>query len=206
MVNRDHRLAGFPRRRGRRVFHESVEKKLDAEIIGSTAKKNRRRVAPQNGLGIEAFMHFVQNGDFFFYLRVDPLIKLVLHHGIGKLTDRNGSFISAAGDTLKKMDLILKPVINPFEIHPAAQRPVHRKRMNGQHLFNLVDKRQRGNRGPVQFIDEGEYRNAAVPANFKKLERLAFNTLSAVNDHHHGINGHEYPVSVLGEIFMARSI
>ena len=101
------------------------------------------------------------------------------------------------------MSLMLLAIKNPAEFKAVAERPVHRTGMNLKGVLQLVDDFQGVAGRAVKLVDEREDRDASQAAHFKKLQGLTFDTFCSINDHDHGVDSHEYAVSVFREVAMS---
>ena len=103
---------------------------------------------------------------------------------------------------LKKVHLFLLTIINSAEARPVAKWPIHGKRVDAEHGFQLVEQIHRRTRRAVQLVHESENRHATAAANFKKFPRLAFNALAGIHHHHGGIHGGEHAVGIFREVLV----
>ena len=103
---------------------------------------------------------------------------------------------------LEEVDTFIFPIVNALETRPVAQRPVHGKRMDAEHGFQLVEEVKRRPRRAVELVHESEDRHSPAAADFKKFPRLRLDALARVHHHHGGIHGGEHSVGVFGEILV----
>ena len=84
--------------------------------------------------------------------------------------------------------------------------PHHGSNRQRQALFNLVQKVKRLAGFPVHLVDEGDDRNVAQAADFKKLAGARFNALGPVDHHDRRVNRRQRAVGVFGKVLVARRI
>ncbi len=97
-------------------------------------------------------------------------------------------------------------VIYALKFLAAANGPVHGVGLNTQFPFQFVQK-VKGILGfPIHFIDKGKNRDVPHGADLKKLPRLGFHALAAVDHHHGGVRRHQGAVGVLGKVLVAGSV
>jgi hypothetical protein len=87
-----------------------------------------------------------------------------------------------------------------------ADRPGHRRAMQLQHRFDLVEQFQRIAHFAVHLVDEGDDRRVAQAADFEQLDGLFFDALGRVDHHHGGIDGGQHAVGVFREILVAGGV
>ena len=105
-----------------------------------------------------------------------------------------------------EMDFPVLQIEHAAEAIAAADRPVHRHRVQAEHAFDLVEQIEGIARRLIHLVDEGEHRQAAESAHLVELARLRLDTLRAVDDHHHPVDGKERPVGVFAEVLVARRV
>ncbi len=70
--------------------------------------------------------------------------------------------------------------------------------------FSNSSRRSSGGlEGPVELVHEGENRDAALAANFKKLAGLGLDALGGIDHHDGGIDGGKHTIGVFREILVA---
>ena len=73
-------------------------------------------------------------------------------------------------------------------------------------LVDLVHQLQGVLARAVPLVDDGEHRDAAVPADREQLHGLRLEALGGVDQHHRGVDRGEHPVGVLGEVGVAGGV
>ena len=192
--------AGF--RRGR-MFQETVEQKLHAEIIHAAAEKHRRALAGEHGGIVKNFAGVFEHFQFLDGFGKVGFAQIAAHCRIVQAADGHRRAIFAAHDALKGVHRFRLPVINALKIRAVANRPVHRERADAEHALQFVEQRERILHRPVALVHEREDRHAALAADFKKFARLRLDAFGGINHHHHRVHGGQHAVGVLGKILVA---
>ena len=81
----------------------------------------------------------------------------------------------------------LQQVVHALKALAHADRPGHRRALDLQHRFDLVQQFQRIAHFAVHLVDEGDDRRVAQAAHFEQLDGLLFHALGRI-DHHHARN------------------
>ena len=97
-------------------------------------------------------------------------------------------------------------IVGAGEAAPAADRPGHRRSVEGERLLDLVEEVERVAALAVHLVDEGDDRDVAQAADLEQLARARLDALRGVDHHHGGIDRRQGPVGVLGEVLVARRV
>ena len=137
------RLDGFARapawQRRRRKLKEAIEKELDAEVVRGRSEEHRGESAGQNLVHVEVRARAFQEIQLLADLRIGDLVHRVFHPLVLDAGHVHRRTESTVGGALEEMDLAVFPVVNALETRPVAERPVHRKRVDAEHGFQLVE-------------------------------------------------------------------
>ncbi len=190
----------------RRVFQETVEQKLDAEIIEGAAEENGRRFFRKHGGVIPLVPGVFEHLKFLDRPVKRRVIELAAHGGIVQSADLHRCAILAADGALEEMHQFRLPVIDALELEAVANGPVHRERADAEHALQFIEQRERVFHRAVAFVHEREDGHAALAADLEQLARLRLDAPGRVNHHHHRIHGGEHTVGVLGKILVARRV
>ena len=98
------------------------------------------------------------------------------------------------------------PVIDPLELLPGADGPVHGIGVDAQLRLHLAAELQGVPALPVHLVDEGEDGDVPQGADPEELSRLGLHALGGVDDHDGGVRRHEGAVGVLGEVLVSRGV
>jgi hypothetical protein len=105
-----------------------------------------------------------------------------------------------------EMDGAVLQIVDAAEAIAAADRPVHRHRVNAEHALDFVEQVKRIAAGQIQLVDEGQHRQPAQLADFEQLARLRLDALRRVDHHHDAVDGEQRAVGVLAEVLVARRV
>ncbi len=97
-------------------------------------------------------------------------------------------------------------IVGAEKIAAAADRPGHRRGVERQRLFDLVQKLERVAALAVHLVDEGDDGNVAQAADLEQLSGPRLDALGGVDHHDGGIDRRQRAVGVFGEILVARRI
>ena len=113
---------------------------------------------------------------------------LVLGQKLRDLWDRPGPSTRIVAAFLPSgVRVVAADVIGAGERAAAPDRPVERRGVERQRLFDLVEEIERVARLAVHLVDEGDDRNVPQPADLEQFSRPRFDALGGV-DHHHRRN------------------
>ena len=162
LVRHDLARAGGLRPRRRRETRERIEQILDAEILDRRAEIDRRQ------------MPFAERGKFeraagVFHQRQFLRDRLDVEHGILGVQRRQIERLRhrRAAVVIQEPHVARGEFIGADEIAAAADRPVHRRRVERQRLFDLVQELEGVAGLPIHLVDEGDDRNVAQATNFE---------------------------------------
>ena len=110
---------------------------------------------------------------------------------------------AAARHALVEARLLRDQVEHAAEAVAAADRPVHRRRLDAEHVLDLVEQLERIAARQVELVDEGEDRQPAQPAHLEQLARLRLDALGGVDHHDDAVDREERAVGVFAEVLVA---
>ena len=97
-------------------------------------------------------------------------------------------------------------IVRASKFAATANRPIHRRRVEGEHVRDLIEQFDRFTRLAVELVDERHDRNVAQAADLEQLARAAFDALRRVDDHDGTVDGGQRSIGLVGEILVARRI
>ena len=103
----------------------------------------------------------------------------------------------------KQFDLFQLAVVHAPIIAVDSHRPVHRTGADAEYLLQFIHQLERIPAEAVDFVDKGEDRDMALPANLEQFPGLLLHALGRVDQHHGAVGRHQRPVGVLAEILVA---
>jgi hypothetical protein len=101
---------------------------------------------------------------------------------------------------------IVGNVVHPLEPSSHANRPGHRRALDAEHRFNLIQQFDRLAAFAVQLVDKGENGRLAQAADFHQLDGALLDALGAVNDHQGRVHGGQRAVGVFRKVRVAGRI
>ncbi len=104
------------------------------------------------------------------------------------------------------MDDAVLQIVNAAKAVAAADRPVHRHRVNSQDALDLVEQIERIAAWQVELVDERQHRQAAQLADFEQLAGLRLDALGGIDHHHHAIHREQRAVGVFTEVLVTRRV
>ena len=190
-------------RRWRRQADQGVEQGADAEVRDGGREQHRRRHAVQEQGLLVVGAGGLQQLDLLH--RLLPRVALAGGRRLGGegLLRRDGGPAGGAGEPAVGA---VGAVEHPAEVTGDADRPGERGRGEAGPLGDLVHELEGVLARTVPLVDDGEHRDAAVPADGEQLHGLGLEALGGVDQHHGGVDGGEDPVGVLGEVRVARGV
>ena len=78
-----------------------------------------------------------------------------------------------------------------------TDRPGHRRTLNAENRFNLVDEFHGLTALPVQLVDKSHDRRGAQPADLHQFNGPLLHTFGNINHHQGGIDRRQGPVGIL---------
>ena len=97
----------------------------------------------------------------------------------------------------------LLQVVDAAEAIAAADRPVHRHRVNAEHALDLVEQVERIAARQIELVDERQDRQPPQLADLEQLARLRLDALRRVDHHHDAVDGEQRAVGVFAEVLVA---
>ena len=97
-------------------------------------------------------------------------------------------------------------VVGADEIAAAADRPGHRRGVERQRLFDLVQKLEGIAAFAVHLVDEGDDGNIPETAHLEQFARPRLDALGRVDHHDGGIDRGQRAIGVFGKVLMARRV
>ena len=97
-------------------------------------------------------------------------------------------------------------VVGAGEIAAAANRPGHRRGIERQRLFDLVEQLERIAALAIHLVDEGDDRNVAQAADLEKLACARLDALGGVDHHDRRVDRRQRAIGVFGEVLVARRV
>ena len=94
----------------------------------------------------------------------------------------------------------------PAKRAAAADRPGHRRGVERQLVFDLIEDFEGVAALPVELVDEGDDGDVAQPADLEQLQRARLDALGGVDDHDRRVDGGQRAVGVVGEVLVARRV
>ena len=104
------------------------------------------------------------------------------------------------------MHLLGAAVEHPPERRAVAERPDHRRGLEAEHVFQLIEQRDRIARRPVALVHEREDRHPAAAADLEELAGLGLDALGGVDHHEGGVDRGQHAVGVLREVLVAGGV
>ena len=98
---------------------------------------------------------------------------------------------------------VIDQVIDAVKAFAHADRPGHRRAMQLEHRFDLVEQFERIAHFPVHLVDEGDDRRVAQAADFQQLDGLFFDAFRGIHHHHGGIDSSQHSIGVFREVLVA---
>ena len=192
----------FLRARRRREPAEAFQQIADAEIAQRAAEIDRRQMTLAKRLEIERLAGFRHQRQFILD-GADVEIGVVAGK-VGDVDLLRGAGLGAAA--LEQTHAAIGDVIGAEEIAAAADRPGHRRGVERQRLFDLVEQLERVAALAVHLVDEGDDRNVAQPADLEQLSRPRLDALGGVDHHDRGIDRGQRAVGVFRKVLVARRV
>src|SRR5579859_7416528 len=87
-----------------------------------------------------------------------------------------------------------------------ADRPGDRSGNQADLLLDLIKELQGWAAWTIALVDKGDHGHPSGVTNLEQLQRLRFDALRHVDDHHRRIGSSLYPIGVLGEVAVARGV
>ena len=101
---------------------------------------------------------------------------------------------------------LLLDVVHAAKPFGAADRPVHRRRVDPERALEVVQQLERILCRTVELVDEGQDGQPVTPAHLEQLPRLILDAVRRVDHHHHAVGGNEGAIRVFAEVLVARRV
>ncbi len=102
-----------------------------------------------------------------------------------------------------QMDQALLQIVDTAEAVAAANRPVHRHRVNAEHALDLVEQVEGIAARQIELVDEGQHRQPPQLADLEQLAGLRLDALRGVDHHDHAVDGEQRAIRVFAEVLVA---
>ena len=138
---------------------------------------------------------------------VDQVLPRLLADQLGELrivrgADVHRRRVRALLAIVEMHDAVLQ-IVDTAETIAAADRPVHRHRVDAEHALDLIEQVERVAARQIELVDEGQHRQAAQLADFEQLAGLRLDALRGVDHHDDAIDGEQRAVGVFAEVLVA---
>ncbi len=106
----------------------------------------------------------------------------------------------------EELEFFVIQAVDTLEQFPGSEGPGEGRTLNLEAVFYVAEKVQRRSAVPVEFVDEGNDRRIAHPADLHQFFRLGLDPLGTVDDHQGAVHRRQHAVGVFGEILMAGGV
>ena len=176
--------------RGRGVGGKAVEQVADAEVLQRAAEEHRGQVALAERREIERPAGVAHQREL---LGERSSIEVGVERG-----ERCGIHLARrAVGAVHQPHRAGSDVEGADEVAAAADRPGHRRGVEGERLLDLVEQVERIAALAIHLVDEGDDRDVAQPAHLEQLAGPRLDALRRVDHHHGGIDRGQRAVGVL---------
>ena len=178
------------RRRGKSA--QTLQQIADAKIAQGAAEIHGRQVAIAKGHQFERLARLPHQREFFL-----DLANVEIGVAAGKLGDvdlQRRAGLRAA--VFQQPHAPAEKIVGAEEITATTDRPGHRRGVERERFFDLVQQFERIAALAIHLVDEGDDRNVAKAAYFEQLSRARLDTLGGVDHHHGGINCGQSPIGI----------
>ncbi len=196
-----HAGRAFLRARRRREGGQRVDEILHAERAQRGAPVQRRQMPFKKSVVVERFQRARRQLQLLAERRALMLGQHLDDLGVGGPVDRDETLVG-----IHLADGALHDVIRARKRAPAPDGPRHRRNIQRQRAFNLVDQFKRIARLAIKLVDECDDGNVAHAADFEQLARARLDALGRVDHHDSGINRRERAIGVFRKVFVARRV
>ena len=181
---------------------------LYAKVGERRAKERRAQLAASHGVQVELVAGTIEQLDVVRQVLMVLLANKLIHGRIAQLGLDLGDLLGGVGVAvaLKGDDATGLTIEHAAEVATAADRPVHRIRIDTQDVFNLFHELKRIASLVVELIHKGEDGNMTQRTDLEELFGLGLDALGAVDDHDCGVGGHKGTVGILREVLVAGGI
>jgi hypothetical protein len=190
---------GGARQGGRRDVDDGIQQRLHTEVVHGRPKKDRCLGAIEIGVLVECIRGATHQIDI-----VAQLFGLVTDEGVqARIVEALDQLCRPfLGTGIEHGDRIVIKVIDAAETLAHADRPGHGGGADAQHRFNLVEQVDRLAAFTVEFIDKGDDRRIAQPADVQQLDGLRFDAVDRVDDHQGRVHGRQGAVGIFGKVLV----
>jgi hypothetical protein len=136
------------------------------------------------------------------HLQREHLLQARIVDALDDLEGAVGLFFAG----LEQHDLVVQQVVHAAEVLAHADRPGHRRALDLQHRFQLVEQFQRIARFAVHLVHEGDDRRVAHAADVEQLDGLRFHALGGVDHHQRRVDRRQHAVGVFREVLVAGGV
>ena len=190
------------RARRRRKLAEAFQQIADAEIAQRAAEIDRRQMAFAKRLQLERLAGFRDQREFVLDLGDVEIGVAAGEIGDVDLLGRAG--LGAAA--FQQAHAAIDDVVGAEEVAAAADRPGHRRGVERQRLFDLVQQFEGVAALAIHLVDEGDDRDVAQAAHLEQFSRARLDALGGVDHHDGGIDRGQRAVGVFGKVLVARRV
>ena len=190
------------RARRRRETPETLQQIADAEIAQRAAEIDRRQMALAKGLELERLAGFRHQREFVLD-RADIEIGVAAGE-IGDVDLLRRAGLGAAA--FEQAHAAGGDIVGAEKIAAAADRPGHRRGVERQRLFDLIEQIEGVAALAVHLVDEGDDGNVAQTAHLEQFSRPRLDALGGVDHHHGGVDRGQRAIGVFGKILVARRV
>jgi hypothetical protein len=190
---------------GRRPVQQRIEDLAHAEVVDRGTEEHRGLDAGQEVVQVEWVRCAMHQLDFHFQLfdfQWEHLDQLGVVDALDDLDIAVGAFLAS----LEQHDLIAQQVVHATEILAHADGPGHRRALDLQHRFQLIQQFQRIARFAVHLVHEGDDGRIAHAADVEQLDGLLFHALGRVDHHQRRVDRGQHAVGIFREVLVARGV
>ena len=188
------------------MLDEEVQQRLHAEVVHAGAEEHRGLLAGAVGVQVERVAGALHQ--FQLVAQVGQHLCTDLLGQAGGIDGREDGRI-LAGEvaaglvqvyfTGQQMDHALQALAH-------ADRPGHRRALDAEHGFHLIQQLDRVLALAVELVDEGHDRGVAQAAHFHQLDGALFHALGHVDHHQRRVHRGQHAVGVLAEVGVAGGV
>ena len=191
------------RARRRRVVGDDAEQLLHRVVAERAAEEHRRQVPLAESLEVELRIAGAGERHLLAEILQDRRAHMFGQSLVVRPGDLDSPVEGAAAPLRGGEQHVRLEVEGAEEIRAHADRPDHRRGVERQLRFDLVEQLEGMPALAVDLVDEGDDRDVAQPAHLEELSRLRLDALGGVDHHDGGIDRRQRAVGVLGKILVA---
>ena len=117
-----------------------------------------------------------------------------------------GLALEFLGTARRLHQLVGIKIIDALELTTHADRPAHRTNIECQRIGDFIEQRKALAPLAVDFVDEGDDRDAAQPADLEQLAGLRLDALGSIDHHDRAVDCGQCAVGIFGKILMPRRV